>query len=71
MCHLDRETSQAEMMKPRDLGAETEKKLISVSEGKLYVGSTVLTEGPSSDVQIGRPQAVLESKCISQDTLIL
>jgi hypothetical protein len=50
MCHLDRETSQAEMMKPRDLGAETEKKLISVSEGKLYVGSTVLTENPSSDV---------------------
>ena len=26
MCHIDRETSRAGMMKPRDLGAETEKK---------------------------------------------
>ena len=51
MCHLDRDTLRAEMVEPRDLGAETEKTNM-VSEGKLCAGSTVLTEDPSSHVPI-------------------
>jgi hypothetical protein len=39
MCHIDRETSGARKMKPRDLRAKTEiKKIISVGARKLPKG---------------------------------
>ena len=53
MCHIDRETSRARKMKPRDLRAKTElKKKISVGARTLPAGGTLLNVDRSSDVLI-------------------
>ena len=51
MCHIDRETTGARNMKPRDLRAKTEiKKIISVGARKLPAGGALLNVDRSIDV---------------------
>ena len=53
MCHIDRETTGARNMKPRDLRAKTEiRKIISGGARKLPAGGALLNVDRASDVPI-------------------
>ena len=71
MCHVDRETTGARNMKPRDLRAKTEiRKIISGGARKLPAGGALLNVDRSRDVLIweavGRAGKQMHY-CISQD----
>ena len=63
MCHVDRETTGARNMKPRDLRAKTEiKKIISVGARKLPAGGALLNVDRSNDVPIWKAAGGAEKK---------
>ena len=63
MCHVDRETTGARTMKPRDLRAKTEiKKIISVGARKLPAGGAPLNVVRSSDVSIWKAAGSAEKQ---------